>query len=174
MALVVEDGTGKADAESYASVANADSVHGALGNAAWTGTTSAKEAALRKATIYLDGRYRHLWRGTRATKEQALAWPRFNVIDEDGYPVDADVVPAPVTKATIDAALLSLTGTDLNPVLERGGQVIEEAVKVGPIEESKTYSAGAPARDVLTGINDGLSGLLMTAPGGGMAFIERA
>lgn len=75
MALVVEDGTGLANAESYVSVADADAYHVDFGNTAWASSTEpAKEAALRRATQYLDSRYRY--RGEPLTDTQALAWPR--------------------------------------------------------------------------------------------------
>jgi hypothetical protein len=39
MPLIVEDRTGKPDANSYASVAQAEAYHTARNNAAWTGST---------------------------------------------------------------------------------------------------------------------------------------
>ena len=51
MSLVVEDGTGKADAESYISVADADTYHSNRGNTDWAAlTTTEKEQLLRGAT----------------------------------------------------------------------------------------------------------------------------
>lgn len=56
MALIVEDGTGLADAESYLSVADADTYHADRNNEAWQDySTAEKEAALRKATQYITG-----------------------------------------------------------------------------------------------------------------------
>lgn len=78
MALIVEDGTGMANAESLLSVADADAYHTAMGNAAWgAATTAQKEAALRRATQYLDARYQ--WQGDPLTATQALSWPREGV-----------------------------------------------------------------------------------------------
>ena len=78
MSLIVEDGTGRADAESYASVSVADAYHTARGNTAWAAlaTTALKEAALRKATDYLGQTYGLRWKGYRMTTTQALDWPR--------------------------------------------------------------------------------------------------
>ena len=57
MALVVEDGTGKTDADSYLSLVDADAYN--LAHSAstdWNGAVEAvKEKALRLATQYLDG-----------------------------------------------------------------------------------------------------------------------
>lgn len=143
MALVVEDGTGKADAESYISVADANARATAFGTTAWTGTDAAKEAALRRATAHMEQSYRERWKGTRLLRAQALSWPRYGV-EVDGYTVDSNIVPADVANACADLAVRALTET-LNADLERG--VVRE--KVGPIEteydryspQSKRYQA---------------------------------
>jgi hypothetical protein len=139
--LVVEDGTGLPNAESYISVADADARHTSLGNTAWTDasvTTAQKEAALRKATIYMLQAYRQRWTGYRAkvVPLQALDWPRYGV-EVDHFPVHYDIVPADVANACADLALKALS-SDLAPDLTQG--VIRE--KVGPIETE--YNRGAP------------------------------
>ena len=70
MVLIVEDGTGKADAESYLSVADADTYHTKHGDSAdWDGaSTGDKEEALRMGTQYLDATYNTLWIGSRANE----------------------------------------------------------------------------------------------------------
>ncbi len=132
MALVVEDGTARADAESYISVADASAYHAARGNVAWAGLASdtLREHALRAATAYM-ALYRGRWAGWRKTAEQALDWPRNDVPVPDGpggvYPTDS--VPVAVRNACAELALKSLSGPlapDLKPPKLR--------VKVGPIE----------------------------------------
>lgn len=142
MALITEDGTGLANAESYISVADADTRHTNLGNGAWTDasvTTAQKEAALRKATIYMVQAYRERWTGYRvkiAPTMQALDWPRYGV-EVDHFPVHYDIVPADVANACADLALKALAG-DLAPDLSQA--VVRE--KVGPIETE--YNRGSP------------------------------
>lgn len=174
MALVVEDGTGKTTAESYIAVADANTYHTARGNSTWTGEDGVKEAALRKATAYLDGRYRDRWRGKRSTKDQALAWPRLGGVDSDGYGIDPDSVPAAVAYACAELARLVIEGVDLTPTLERGGRTTSESVKVGPIEESKTYASSAPVRSTLTIVDDLLGAVLSRKAASGSAFLDRA
>ncbi|MEJ8571232.1 DnaT-like ssDNA-binding protein [Microbaculum marinum] len=174
MALTVEDGTGLAGAESYVSASDADTYHSARGNSAWIGSEDEKEEALRKAAEYLDGRYRGRWKGVRGSKAQALAWPRARVVDEDGYSVSSTTVPNAVVAATCEAALLILSGTDLSPTLTRENFATQEEVKVGPIEESRSYSSGAPTKPVVTRIEQKLSGLLTSGTGGGAIFLQRA
>jgi hypothetical protein len=138
MALVHEDGTGKADAESFVSLADATARHTAFGNAAWAAAASdtVREQALRKATAYMEQAYRERWSGNRHTVEQALSWPRNSVV-VDGYVViDSDVVPPEVSNACADLALKALSD-DLSPDLTRG--VVRK--KIGPLEtEYDRYS----------------------------------
>ena len=136
MALEVENGTGKSTSESYISVAGADARHTALGNAAWTGDDAAKEAALRRATQYMEQAYRTRWLGMRTSKDQALSWPRAILAPVDDWWIDSNVVPAEVANACADLALKALS-SDLNADLTRG--VVRK--KIGPIEtEYDRYS----------------------------------
>lgn len=143
MALVVEDGSGKADADSYLSVADADALAAERGSpTAWTALTSpAKESALRYATEWLDGKY--VWAGTITYSTQALGWPRTYARDEEGRWPDSDVMPERVKVATYEVALVHAQSA-LNTYLERGGAVRSE--KVGPIDvEYFDFAAAEPA-----------------------------
>ncbi len=145
MALVVEDGTGKADAESYVSVADATAYHLAQGNAAWAAIANdtLREQALRRATSYMEQVYRMSWAGSRVTNTQALSWPRAWVPVKDspggygGFPdyVAQDVVPVQVSRACAELALRAAAGS-LAPDL--GAQ--KKSTTVGPI--SVTYADG--------------------------------
>jgi hypothetical protein len=81
--MIVEDGTGRPDANSYASVAASDVYHdGHLYAADWTGaSTGTKEKALIMATRLIDALHR--FRGFRANNVQALQWPRSLARDDD-------------------------------------------------------------------------------------------
>lgn len=145
MALITEDGTGKADAESYASVSDADAYMAARGNTAWAAlSTGDKEINLRKATDYMVGTYREQWAGLRVSSTQALDWPRFGVPVKDlpgGFGhgqayFSSTAIPQEVKTACIILALKARTG-ELAPDL--GPQ--KQSVKVGPIET--TYAVGA-------------------------------
>ncbi len=145
MSLVVEDGSGKSNADAYVSLVECDDYHASMGNTAWVvdnedaDNISARETAIRKATAFIDRKYNGRFRGRRQGASQALMWPRWNSIDADGFVIEG--VPDTVKYATCEAALRAFQGTDLMPDMERGGQVIQETI--GPI--STTYAAGAPA-----------------------------
>ena len=117
MTLVKEDGTGKADANAYADVADGDAYHeGHLYATAWTGATAGqKTAALVMATRLIDAEYQ--FNGVRSVEAQALQWPRVNCPDPDKAPipiltslllsdpfVPASIVPKALVLATCEMA----------------------------------------------------------------------
>lgn len=153
MAIVVEDGTGIENAESYISVADADDYvskwHGTVTDWTgldedWTGLGEAgKERALRMGTRYIDS-FEFL--GLRAFTAQALSWPRVAVGPIDGQYYTANVVPDAIASATVEAALKVAKGEDLFPV-HQGGAIQSESSGVGPLSESVTYfSAKRPEK----------------------------
>ena len=113
MALITEDGTGLANAESYISVANADTYHSNRGNSSWAAlTTAVKEESLRKATEYMLQVYRLRWMGVRYTTVQALDFPRADVYTDAGKTViDYDEIPVEVTRACAELAYRASTAT---------------------------------------------------------------
>lgn len=159
MALITEDGTGRADAESYCSVAEAAAYHAKRGNAdAWDAIED-KEAALRKATDYLVQTFRGRWAGIRKTEAQALDWPRYEVPRMDGgewwnYPDDA--IPPELKNATAELALKSAS---VNLLEDLGPEVQSETI--GPI--SVTYRGG-DRQTQFAAVERWLRGLLL-APG---------
>lgn len=112
LVLIKEDGSGKADANAYASVADGDGYHeGHLYATAWTGATAdQKAAALVMATRLIDSQFQ--FRGFRAHSEQGLQWPRTDCPDPDRGSttwgvrspecVEPDLVPAAVVQATCE------------------------------------------------------------------------
>lgn len=140
MALVVEDGSGLANAESYLSVANTDSYLAVRGNpAAWTTlSVGDKEAALRAATKYIDVNYR--FKGTRVRREQALYWPRTGV-DDGEFALDSNVLPSRLKDATAEMALRAASG-DVLPDIAKPGSIRRERVKVSSIEKETEYFGG--------------------------------
>lgn len=145
MSIVVEDGTGLEDANSYASFAQFQAHFADRGGAAST-TQADVEKALVKATDYMGIRFR--WRGYRLTAEQALDWPRACVYGQPSFDEPGGVViegvPIEVTKACIEYANRALAG-DLAPdptVSATGVAMVSTRRKVGPIETEDVFSGG--------------------------------
>ena len=126
LTLIKEDGTGKADANSYASVADADAYHeGHLYATAWTGASAGtKAAALVMATRLIDAHFQ--FGGVKAHATQALQWPREDCPDLDANPADvgqrvvlSDLVPKGVLDATCETArALIIEDRTANPLGE--------------------------------------------------------
>lgn len=129
MALVVEDGTGLVNADSYLSVTDADTYHENLDNTAWTGSSIQKEAALRKATQYLDGKYSSSFPGTRLTDTQSLSWPRTGALYTDDIAIDDASVPREIENACAELAVKSLSA-ELDPDISKSDRAIRETVDV--------------------------------------------
>lgn len=154
MALVVEDGTGLANAQSYIDAAYADAYFAARGIAAWTGSSTVKEQAILRAMDYIETTKR--WLGYREFPDvQALGWPRLYMYD-DGVLVEG--MPEKLKRATAEYALRALTATLMpDPTTNATGQVVVRSKeKVGPIESETEFLAGSlqtlkpyPAADIL-------------------------
>lgn len=135
MALIVEDGTGKSDADAYISVTEFDAYHVKFGNTVPTSTTEEKEIAIRNGTRYVDLHY--TFKGRKKTDEQALEHPRA-WLDDGTYPVSSEIVHQAVKDATAEAAL-RFRSADLLADIDAPGKIKRERKKVGPIETETEY-----------------------------------
>lgn len=142
--LIVEDGSIVSGAESYCTVAFADTRLGNRGFTIWTDlTTEQKEQSLRRATDYMTQSYRSSWNGMRVSSIQELDFPRYNIV-VDGFSIDSNIVPLDIQRACAELAFRAAAG-DLDEDLSQG--VVSE--KVGTLEvvydtnskRSKTYNA---------------------------------
>lgn len=163
MALIVEDGSIVTGAESYITVTDADAYFTARSNATWTAMAEAdKEAALRKATDYMAGRYGLRWKGYRVSEDQELDWPR-DCAYANGFTVPADSVPVAVQRACAELAVRA-SAADLSP--DVGAQV--KAETVGPI--SVVYADGARQDTAYKAIDAMLAAYLQA--GGGIPVVR--
>ncbi|MGV6394516.1 DnaT-like ssDNA-binding protein [Pseudomonas caspiana] len=142
----------------YGSVADADAYHLARANAAWVGDETAKQAALIRASAYIDGRYRKqlpsgvwvsLFPGTKtAGRSQSLEWPRTDAADYEDHPLAADEVPVEVERAAYEAAIRELASPgSLSPDYVASQTVKRE--KVGPIETEFATTAAFAGADAV-------------------------
>lgn len=147
MAFTPEDGTGTEGANSYTTLEYADDYHVDRGNAAWASAeVSQRQAALVKATDYIEQNYAAKWLGNPVSADQALSWPRTN---QNG-------MPGTLQAATSLLALEALT-KDLNPAL---GQAVKRK-KVDTLEIEYQDGTGARIR------RPAVDGMLRSLCGGG-------
>ena len=129
ISITVEDGSEVAGANSYLSLAAADTYHEAvIESAVWDeATTDEKNRALVQATRVLGTQYR--WKGCRTTSTQPLAWPRKTMV-YDGVGIDDDVIPQVLKDAQAEIAreLLVTDGFVVRPESAAGGDALKNLV----------------------------------------------
>lgn len=141
MAIVVEDGTGLASAESLIAVAVADTYLAARGLTAWALlATAVKEAALVQASEYLNETH---WSGYRLKATQALSWPRSFDLD-DYRSADSNRVVNPEGQ-------LPATGQFLPPAVIAATSRIAYAVAVEGVSLFATVGNDSAIRKVEAG-----------------------
>lgn len=149
MSLIIENGTGVANADSYITVAELDAIALKLFNHTETGNTGGKEAALRRAWYYM----------------KSLPWK-----DEYPFPTLGGTIPADVK--TAQAIFAHYEKTNLNglaPSVIPGQQKVLN--KVGEIGWAVTGASGVEAqRAVVTMADD----LLKPYLAGKSKFLARA
>jgi hypothetical protein len=133
MALTVEDGSGVAGADSYISVADAETYCTARGLTFATGTTDNKEAALRRATVALDAMYRTRFPGYRTNaRSQVFEWPRQAAFDMEENVIASNEIPIEVKNAVCEMAVRELAEAgSMMPDLERGGHI--QSLRAGSV-----------------------------------------
>lgn len=145
--LIVEDGTGLANSNTYVSLAQARTIAADLG-ITLPADDDAASARLLAAMAYIESK---TYTGHAGTGTQALQWPR-KLATYKGYPLAADVIPNGVKNAQVVAASMSFNGTELYPTVS--GQFITEET-VGPIttKYSDEFLATVDGQNVLTAID---------------------
>lgn len=100
--IVVEDGTGKANANSYISEADADVyIEKHLYGTSFSGSSD-KVAALQMATRLIDSYFK--FEGRKVNDTQALEFPRFDITDRSGFLIESTTIPTALKDATAELA----------------------------------------------------------------------
>ncbi|MGY2183283.1 DnaT-like ssDNA-binding protein [Pseudomonas agarici] len=134
MALIIEDGTGKPDAESYASAEDL-ALYAVKFGTVIPAEVPAQEALLRRAALAMDGM---TWKGRKTNSDQALSWPRREVL------LDHEIKPNNYLPARIQYGQMALCAEiyndDINPIDSRKGAVTLERVEGAVTREYATIS----------------------------------
>jgi hypothetical protein len=137
VALVIEDGTGVANANSYATLEQLRAYATARGV-----TLSAVDATLEPLAIksidYLES-VRDKFKGDKLTRAQALQWPRANV-EIDGFEVAENEIPIELLNAQCACVMELHAGKDLLPTSD-GRILIRD--KTGPLEQEWQSGTGS-------------------------------
>lgn len=153
MALIKEDGTIVAGANSYADAADSIAFQTDRGRQAWLdATTEVQEAALVRATDYIDGRFGLQFVGEPLGDVQELAWPRSGArYPATGNDFPDDEVPQDILDACILYAeqvigpegddLATMTELSITPDVE-SSNIKRKKEKVDVLEEETEFFAG--------------------------------
>lgn len=120
MAVTIDATPGGISSNSYCTLAEAEAYHETrLYNTDWTTATDAnKNIVLVWATRLLDEWVD--WQGEKRDEDQALRWPRYNVLDRDGYEFDYDSIPQFLKDAVAEQAVY-LLATDVTAAPDTQG-----------------------------------------------------
>lgn len=177
--LIVEDGSGLPNANSFVSLAFADAYHEERGNTAWTSVANSpddrKTEALIRGFDYINTSYTGQWPGTKLKgRAQSAQWPRKGAVDESGEPIEEDEVPIEVKQAQCEAALRELQEPgSLSPDVVGTARILRE--KVGDLEVQYADATSASASiPVITTIDNILASLFGPRRKSGSYFFARA
>lgn len=169
MTIIVEDGTGVADANSYVSLEDCIAYCAAQGLNFSASPDVGAEAAIIRARRSLDSMYLSKYPGTRTFgRDQSLEWPRHDldnsvtgdlVTDIEGNTIDDEEIPIEIINAQCELAARELVEANSTmPDLDRA--VL--SIKAGPV--GITYAANAREATVFPGVD----GILAPLLGGGV------
>jgi hypothetical protein len=136
--LIIEDGAGVPDAESYATAAELVVYAGKFGVTVPL-EEDAQEALLRRAALVMEGMS---WKGRKTSGDQALAWPR------RGVELDREIKPANLIPARIKYGQVALAAEihvdDIDPIEQRRGAVTKEKVDNAVEREYAVLTSSCP------------------------------
>lgn len=177
MALIIEDGTIVASANSFITVAEWETYLTLYGKSA-TGDTAAKETNLIKAQRAISTRY--TFDGTLVEQAQATVLPRNWSRKIKGFTIANNVVPQDFKDAQSELAWAIQEGADPFADATQGilGPLTGDKAKAGPVETGKTYGSGGSsfnprAMGNYTAVNDLLKPYFAAGSNGLQIRVER-
>lgn len=129
MAITIDATVGGASANSYRTLADTLTYfEGRLNATGFTGATADNQ---NRALVQAARRMDQLpWVSQKAASTQALSWPRWDAVDEDGNSVSSDTIPVSIKDGQCELALYMLN----KDLLADTGLEGFANVKVGPID----------------------------------------
>ena len=174
MSITVETGASVAGANSFVSVASFQTHCDNRARDYSSYSDEQIEAALIQMGDYLNSLS---WKGMKTARANPMCWPRYGdslagwneinqpasewlgVVDGDGYIIGTAEVPDEVINAQNEGAWLILTGSNMEPSLDRGGELKREKYDVIEFE----YFSGASPTTEFKAVSNRLRGLLNSA-----------
>lgn len=153
MVLVIEDGTGRSNAEAYTDVAATiiylDNLAGPLNAFTAELVEAVQERALRNGANWINRKFKPRFRGTRINATMTMEHPRDGASDIDGYSIPNDAVHPDFKAANAEMALRYLEDTTghgtsrLDPDIDNPGTLKREMLKADVVEIETEWVGGA-------------------------------
>lgn len=158
MPLIVEDGTGVANANSYTTLSQARA-YALLRGIVLSADDSILTAQIILATDYLES-FALQYVGQPTSYTQSLSWPRKSVQFDPDNPYPSNAIPPQLISAQCQAVIEEFNGITLQPSVDRsqGGFVTES--KVGPLDTKYSEKIGTTSEPFLPKVSALLSALL--------------
>ena len=154
--MIVEDGTGIFNSNSYVSLDFADEYFFSRGYSEWENLEEKnKEQLLVKATDYIDNIYQ--WLGSKKTSTQSLRFPRVNLTDYEG--IEIVDIPLSLKYSVCDVAFECLKGTELFGKEDTNGNVISEKIGQLAFTYEKSVKELVKNKSIFDSVNTRLRGL---------------
>jgi len=163
MAIIVEDGSNIAGANSYVSLVDARAILNPLGQDL-NSVDAIAEQQILNATRYIEA-FRQSFKGWKRSGTQSMQWPRLGVVI-DGISIDSNIIPQDLIDAQVFAAYEYAEGQILQP--SSSGQSISRERVEGAIDTSYFNTGAIEGSPALVRVNDSLNPLLK--PGGFTMF----
>ena len=136
--------------------------------------------AIVRGTFYLSESFE--WKGIRRNGRQdrdgfqALAWPRYDVVDREGHNVDIDRIPREVMWATCEAAYQELTEPHslVSPTHNQNNVIKSVTAGSAKVEYATDQVSVTYARPQLIAIRDLIGPFLAAGSSGGGYLVGRA
>lgn len=151
MALIIEDGTIVAGAQTYAEIADVNAYYAARPSegTAWLAlsTDEQREEALLLTTEWIESRFDSRWKGRRVSSAQELDWPRAGAII-NGFLHPSDEIPGELITAISIGVEDYLTNGDWQGASDDSSTIVKERSKLDVLEEEIEYGGGGKSTTV--------------------------
>lgn len=152
--LVVEDGTGRSDANAVVSLADFKAYCDSQAKSYSSYADDALNAAIVRASAFLVNAY--IYQGQKINRRlQTMPFPRYAVTDREGWPVLPTEIPREFKDACCEIALYEAANPGaMNPAVTQSELVRSEQVGAIRVEYARLFNSAADTRPVLLIVND--------------------
>lgn len=162
MALIIEDGSGVLNANSYGTVAGART-YAVARAVTLSATDSDVEVQLIKAMDYLESQN---YLGNQVSFTQSLQWPRQNLEYDPDDPVPSNLIPPSLINAQYQLVVEQQNGIDIQPSVKGktsgSGAIVEKRVDVLMTRYSERI--GTTSLPIMPKVDALLRGLILNTP----------